>query len=180
MESNNDKEFVLANIPSVKPYYINKSGEMIGANGRILKAGLNHKKTNIAFRNEKGVLQQMSLLKIILLTFSPEYVMGENDAFTLIDENAENKFHPSNILKFSRKDLINKMQKMRALSTERDQVVAFIKENGTATKQQLFEVLKLEERKNGWQILGNLIVRMFKENKIASASHGVYKLPEEV
>lgn len=179
MENNNDKEFVLANIPSEKPYYINKFGEVIGAQGRQLKSGNGSNKKTITFRNLEGKLEQLTFLKIIWSTYFPEDKINRHDVFKIKDETLENKFHPSNLLKTSKKEIANQMTINRTLTKERKLVIDFIKENGSATKSQLFDLLELKDRKNGIHILSNLITKMKQEKSIYGASIAVYKLVEQ-
>lgn len=178
MDDDNVKDFVLANIPSEKPFYVNKLGQIKGVYDRILSVNPDNFKKTIVFINKNGKKEQIGNMKLIWITFNPNEVVTDLNIFSIIDPKADIVLHPSNIQKITKVDLAKKMTINRTLTNERQQIVDFLRKEGKASKTQLFELLKLNERKEGIKILSNLIVKMLKENLIERESLAVYKLPD--
>lgn len=178
MDDNNVKDFVLANIPSEKPFYVNKLGEIKGVYGRILKVNPKNFRKTIIYIDKEGERKQIGNLKLIWKTFNPNEEISSKDIFTIIDLKADNVLNPSNIQKHTKVDLAKKMTLDRMLTEERQKIVAFLEEKGKASKTEIFEMLKLNEKKDGIKILSNLIVKMVKQNLIERESLAIYKLPK--
>lgn len=178
MDDNNEVDFVLANIQSEKPFYVNKLGQIKGVYGKILKVNPKNSRKTVVFINKDGKREQIGNLKLIWKTFNPDVPISDKDIFCIIDPNAKVFLHPSNIKRQTKIDLAKKMTMDRMLSEERRQIVEFLRERGRASKNEIFEMLKLNEKKDGIKILSNLIIKMIKENLIERESLAIYKLPK--
>lgn len=178
MDDNNVEDFVLANIPSEKPFYVNKLGQIKGVYSRIFRVNPENFKKTIVYIDKNGNKKQIGNMKLIWTTFNPNEKITDQNIFSIIDPKAEVILHPTNIQKITKVDLAKKMTLNRMLTEERQQIVDFLRKEGKASKTQLFELLKLNERKDGIKILSNLIIKMLKENLIKRDSLAIYKLPD--
>lgn len=177
---NNVNEFVLANIPSAKPFYVNQLGEIKGIYGKILSNTSKNLKKSIIYRDNNGKQRRIGNIKLIWISFNPNEKVLPNDIFSIIDPNAKIILHPSNIKKTSKAELAKKMTADRRLTLEREKIVDFIKSEGKMSKEKMFEILQLKDRVNGIKILNNLIMKMLKEKLIERESLAVYKLPSNI
>ena len=110
-----------ANIPSEKEFLVNENGEIFNHSGKQLTGKLNpNSKTlrSLDFLNNDKKRQVMSFQKIVWNTFNPKNPVLKSEIIVLKNAKTKYPFALSNLEKVTRKENVEKINKIRLEKVE--------------------------------------------------------------
>lgn len=178
MKNNDENEFLLANIPSEKPYYVSKKGEIKGIFNRVLKTSVSkeNRSSKIVYKGTDGKRHQIGFRKLIWNTFFPNDLSLESDMIFLKDKTIPFPLQPDNLYKLSRTEVALRIGKVNRLIKERELLFKALEKQKTITKEEMYNLLNLKEKEKGRVILNNLITRLKYDGSLERVGPATYAL----
>lgn len=181
MENNEETEFIVANIPSEKPYYVSKRGEVKGVFGRVLERSVtnNTRTSRITYKGKDGKYHQVGFRRLVWNTLFPNDLAEETDMIFLRDHNIPFPLQPSNLEKVSKAQVAARIGKVNFLGKEREILFDALKKRKKMTRAEMYDLLQLKDREKGRVVLNNLITRLINKGTLEKVGHSTYALKKQ-